>query len=74
VKLSVSLPGVDVDFLDSYAHRHAFGSRSAAVQEAIKLLRASELGDAYEEAWTEWESSGDAEAWEPATADGLTQS
>jgi Arc/MetJ-type ribon-helix-helix transcriptional regulator len=72
VKLSVSLPSVDVDFLDSYAHRHGFGSRSAAVQEAIKSLRVSELGDAYEEAWRE--SSGDAEAWEPATADGLTQS
>jgi Arc/MetJ-type ribon-helix-helix transcriptional regulator len=74
VKLSVSLPSVDVDFLDSYAHQHGFGSRSAAVQEAIRLLRASELGDAYEEAWTEWETSGDAEAWERAIADGLTPS
>ena len=74
MKLSVSLPSVDVEFLDSYAHRHGFGSRSAAVQEAIKSLRTSELGDAYEEAWTEWESSGDAATWEPATADGLTQS
>jgi Arc/MetJ-type ribon-helix-helix transcriptional regulator len=74
VKLSVSLPSADVEFLDSYAHRHDFGSRSAAVQEAIKLLRTSELGDAYEEAWTEWETSGDAEAWETATADGLAQS
>ena len=74
MKLSVSLPSVDVDFLDSYAHQHGFGSRSAAVQEAIRLLRASELGDAYEEAWTEWETSGDAEAWERAIADGLTPS
>jgi Arc/MetJ-type ribon-helix-helix transcriptional regulator len=72
VKLSVSLPSIDVDFLDSYAHQHGLGSRSAAVQEAIKLLRASELGDAYEEAWTEWETSGDAEAWEPTTTDGLS--
>ena len=72
MKLSVSLPSVDVDFLDSYAHQHGFGSRSAAVQEAIKLLRASQLGDAYEQAWAEWETSGDAELWESRTADGLS--
>jgi Arc/MetJ-type ribon-helix-helix transcriptional regulator len=74
VKLSVSLSSADVEFLDSYSHQHGFGSRSATVQEAIRVLRASELGDAYEEAWTEWETAGEAEAWEAATADGLAQS
>jgi hypothetical protein len=41
------------------------------VQRALALLRASELGDAYEAAWDEWESGDDAQAWESASADGL---
>ena len=51
MKVSVSIPSVDVEFLDSYAHEHGIESRSAAIQQAIRLLRASELGDAYELAW-----------------------
>jgi metal-responsive CopG/Arc/MetJ family transcriptional regulator len=50
VKISVSVPTVDVEFLDTYAHEHGIESRSAAVQRAIGLLRASQLGDAYEQA------------------------
>jgi Arc/MetJ-type ribon-helix-helix transcriptional regulator len=71
MKVSVSLREEDVDFLDAYAATHAFPSRSAVVQQAVRLLRESDLGDAYEPAWEEWASSGEAEAWEPATADGL---
>jgi Arc/MetJ-type ribon-helix-helix transcriptional regulator len=74
MKVSLSIPSVDVEFLDSYAHEHGIESRSAAVQRAIALLRASELGDAYEQAWEEWEESGEAELWEPTAADGLTRS
>jgi len=37
----------------------------------VGLLRAAGLGDAYESAWAEWESDGEAAAWEPVTADGL---
>jgi hypothetical protein len=29
------------------------------------------LGAAYEDAWTPWVASGDSEAWEAVTADGL---
>lgn len=72
MKVSVSLPNVDVEFLDSYAHRHGVTSRSGALQQAIRLLRASELGDEYEEAWAEWEVSGEAEIWESTAADSLT--
>jgi hypothetical protein len=74
MKVSLSIPSVDVEFLDSYAHEHGIESRSAAAQRAIALLRASELGDAYEQAWEEWEESGEADLWEPTAADGLTRS
>lgn len=53
---------------------HGIESRSAASQRAIALLRASELGDAYELAWEEWEQSGEAELWEPTAVDGLPRS
>jgi Arc/MetJ-type ribon-helix-helix transcriptional regulator len=71
VKISVSLPTVDVELLDTYAHRHAFASRSAALQHAIGLLRQADLADEYEAAWDEWDSSGEAQLWETASADGL---
>jgi hypothetical protein len=73
VKISVSLPVGDVEFLDAYAHEHQIGSRSGAVQHALKVLRNVDLGDAYEEAWDEWETSGEAEVWAPATADGIAR-
>ncbi len=71
MKLSVSLPEEDVDFLDQYAKKEGFESRSAVVHKAVRLLRASGLGAAYEDAWREWAASGDAELWESASADGL---
>ncbi len=64
MKVSVSLPDDDVEYLDTYARRRQLGSRSAAVQRAVRALRASELGSAYEGAWEEWAESDDAEAWE----------
>lgn len=71
MKVSVSLPDADVEYLDTYAQAQGLDSRSAAVQKAVRLLRASELGAAYEDAWTEWEESDDGELWEAAAADGL---
>ena len=73
MKISVSLPPSDVEFLDAYANEHRIGSRSGAVQHALKLLRSADLGDAYEQAWDEWESSGDAEVWAPTAADGMAR-
>ena len=35
------------------------------------MLRTSELGQAYEEAFTSWEDDGEAAAWDAITADGL---
>ena len=47
------------------------GSRSAALHEAVGLLRAAQLAGAYEDAWASWASSEDAGAWDAALADGL---
>jgi Arc/MetJ-type ribon-helix-helix transcriptional regulator len=71
MKLSVSLPDDDVEFLDSYTQAQGMGSRSAAVHKAVGLLRASQLEPAYEEAWTAWSAGDDAAAWDAAAGDGL---
>ena len=71
MKVSVSLPDEDVEFLDSYAQARGIESRSAAVHQAVGLLRAAQLADAYEEAWESWASSDDAELWESVAADAL---
>jgi Arc/MetJ-type ribon-helix-helix transcriptional regulator len=71
VKVSVSLPAEDVRFLDDYAQVQGLDSRSAALHRAVRLLRTMELREAYQSAWDEWVAEGEAEAWEPATRDGL---
>lgn len=71
MKVSVSLPDEDVEFLDAYAESQGFASRSAAVQKAIRLLRVSELGAAYSDAWSEWVDDGEAEVWDVTAADGV---
>jgi Arc/MetJ-type ribon-helix-helix transcriptional regulator len=71
MKVSVSLPDDDVTFLDSYADSKGIASRSAVLHKAVRLLRASELGAAYEDAWATWAAEGDSAAWEPTAADGL---
>jgi Arc/MetJ-type ribon-helix-helix transcriptional regulator len=71
MKVSVSLPEEDVAFLDAYARSEDFGSRSAVVHKAVRLLRASGLGGAYEDAWHEWATEGDGDVWDVALNDGL---
>lgn len=71
MKISVSLPDQDVEFLDSYAQAQGYESRSAVVQTAVRMLRSSKLGDAYADAWEEWDESGDAELWDQTASDGL---
>ena len=71
MKLSVSLPDADIQFLDAFAATRGIESRSAVLHQAVRLLHATELGEAYEDAWDEWASSEDEAAWEGATADGL---
>ena len=71
MKVSVSLPGEDIEFLDGYAREQGLESRSAALQRAVRLLRTSELAGPYASAWDEWAAGGDAEAWQPTVDDGL---
>jgi Arc/MetJ-type ribon-helix-helix transcriptional regulator len=70
VKLSVSLADDDLALLDRMAERFE-GNRSAAIHEALRVVREQGAREDYEQAILEWESSGDAETWESAIADGL---
>ncbi|RZV43610.1 MAG: antitoxin [Acidimicrobiales bacterium] len=70
MKVSVSIPDEDVEFLDNYTKTHKIESRSAALHRAIRLLRASELGDAYAAAFTEWADDSTNDAWGSVLADG----
>jgi Arc/MetJ-type ribon-helix-helix transcriptional regulator len=70
VKISVSLPDEDLEFLDAYAAEHKYPSRSAALRHALTLLRAGELAPAYEDAWRGWPGA-EAGAWEATAADGM---
>ena len=71
MKISVSLPDEDVEFLDQHARSIGKGSRSAVIQRAIRLMRAAELGPAYARAWQEWEAEGDGSAWDSVVGDGI---
>ncbi len=71
MKLSVSLPDEDVEFLDQYAQTEGYRSRSAVVHRAVRLLRATELETEYAGAWEEWSDSGEADAWNTTVTDGL---
>jgi hypothetical protein len=71
VKVSVACRARTSRFLDAYAKEQRLDSRSAALHRAIRILRTAEIASAYEAAWEEWATEGDATAWEPTTGDGL---
>ncbi len=71
MKLSVSLSDEDVEFLDTYAKTEGIESRSAVLHKAVRMLRASALGAAYEDAWQEWADSELAGEWDTTASDGL---
>lgn len=70
MKLSVSLSEDEVAVLDEHARRAGLGSRSAAVQDAVRLLQHADLEQEYAAAFAEWEESGDRAAWEGVVGDG----
>jgi metal-responsive CopG/Arc/MetJ family transcriptional regulator len=59
MRISVDLPDDDVALLD----RYAASSRSAAIHEAINLLRQERLTKEYEGASEKWNGSADARLW-----------
>ncbi|QAY73626.1 ribbon-helix-helix protein, CopG family [Agromyces protaetiae] len=71
MKVSVSLDEADVAFLDADVERGVYESRSAAVAASIRLLRERELTQSYLEEFQEWGESGEADAWDAASGDGL---
>jgi len=72
MKLSVSLTAEDLAALDRYVEQAGLGSRSAAVQQAIRRLEDPLLESDYAAAWEEWVAAGDEDAWAAASADGVT--
>jgi Arc/MetJ-type ribon-helix-helix transcriptional regulator len=72
MKVSLSIPIEDLEYVDEQARLGRFPSRSAAVQAAIRLMRDREYADSYAEAWDEWDASGEGALWGAALADGLT--
>jgi len=66
-KVSLSLSESDLAFLDAESLSGRYPSRSAAVHEAVRLLRESRLADAYAEAYAD----GYDDEWDAADADGL---
>jgi len=71
MKVSVSLPGEDIQFLDEYAKEQGLDSRSAALHRAVRLLRTAELAGTYEAAWEEWVAQNEGALWESTAGDGL---
>jgi Arc/MetJ-type ribon-helix-helix transcriptional regulator len=69
MKVSISLPDTDVAFLDRYARTQKIDSRSAAILRAVRLLQATELGEAYAEAWQDWTKSEDGALWDAIADD-----
>lgn len=65
--MSLSLSEADLAFLDTEALSGRYPSRSAAVQDAVRLLRESRLADAYAEAYAD----GYDPEWDTADSDGL---
>ena len=70
MKVSVSLPSDDVDFIDRYA-RDSGTTRSGAMHEAVQMLRRRDLAADYEAAADEWAATGEAGLWDALASDGL---
>ncbi|MBS1675601.1 MAG: type II toxin-antitoxin system ParD family antitoxin [Actinobacteria bacterium] len=66
-KVSLSLSEQDIAFLDAETSSGRYASRSAATQDAVRLLRESRLADAYAAAFAE----GYDPIWDDASEDGL---
>ena len=64
MKLSISIPDEDFDFLDKCVDDGDYESRSAVIARALRLLRSADLGKMYDEAFAEWQASADSADWD----------
>lgn len=69
IRISATLPTDLSAFLDDYQRRHGLDTRSAALAEAVRVLRTSELEAAYRELGAA-QAEG-LEVYPDANADGL---
>jgi putative addiction module CopG family antidote len=72
MKLSISLPDQEVEFIDAAVGSGQYPSRSAVIARALRLLRAADLGEMYDAAFREWAVSDDGLAWEATPQGGGT--
>ena len=64
MKLSVSLPDEECEFLDKCVEDGQYPSRSAVVLRALRLLRSADLSAMYVDAFAEWRSSDEGADWD----------
>lgn len=72
MKVSVSLKEQDLEFIDQYSEENAL-TRSAAIQEAIKLLRNVDLAKQYEAEFSDPAWQEEAALWDVTVGDGLDE-
>ncbi len=70
-KVSVSLSPDDIAFLDDLAVSGEVASRSAALQQAIRVMREQRLKDDYYEMFSSPEYAREAEEWDAISIEGL---
>lgn len=64
MKLSISIPDEECEFLDQCVEDGLYPSRSAVVLRALRLLKNADLGAMYDEAFAEWEASAESADWD----------
>ena len=64
MKLSVSLPDDECEFLDQCVADGLYPSRSAVLLRALRLLKSADLGKMYVEAFDEWKLSDEGKLWD----------
>ena len=64
MKLSISIPEEECEFLDQCVEDGLYTSRSAVVLRALRLLKNADLGAMYGEAFAEWQASAEAADWD----------
>ena len=64
MKLSVSLPDDECEFLDQCVADGLYPSRSAVLLRALRLLKSADLGKMYAEAFEEWDLSDEGKLWD----------
>ncbi len=71
MKISISLPAEDLEFVDAQTSTGLFASRSAVLHAAVRLLKDRHYADSYAAAWDEWDASEDGAMWNAVIGDGV---